>query len=57
MLSELDPYTVFIDEKHSEEVDALTTGKYGGIGISISKFDTSIVVIKVSRDIRLIGLE
>jgi carboxyl-terminal processing protease len=49
MLSELDPYTVFIDEKHSEEVDALTTGKYGGIGISISKFDTSIVVIKVSR--------
>jgi carboxyl-terminal processing protease len=49
MLSELDPYTAFIDEKHSEEVDALTTGKYGGIGISISKFDTSIVVIKVSR--------
>ena len=49
MLSELDPYTVFIDEKHSEEVDALTTGKYGGIGVSISKFDTSIVVVKVSK--------
>ncbi|CUS97125.1 S41 family peptidase [Candidatus Chrysopegis kryptomonas] len=49
MLSELDPYTVFIDEKHSEEVDALTTGKYGGIGVSISKFDTAIFVIKVSK--------
>ncbi len=49
MLSELDPYTVFIDEKHSEEVDALTTGKYGGIGVSISKFDTAIFVIRVSK--------
>ncbi len=50
MLSALDPYTVFIDEKHGEEVDALTTGKYGGIGITISKFDTSIVVVKVLKN-------
>ncbi len=49
MLNELDPYTVFIDEKHTDEVDAITTGKYSGIGISISKFDTAIVVTKVSK--------
>lgn len=49
MLSELDPYTVFIDEKHREDVDALTTGKYGGIGITVSKFDDQIVVVKVSK--------
>ncbi len=50
MLSELDPYTVFIDEKHREEVDALTTGKYGGIGVSISKIDTQIVIVKVMKN-------
>ncbi|CUS86011.1 S41 family peptidase [Candidatus Kryptobacter tengchongensis] len=49
MLSELDPYTVFIDEKHREDVDALTTGKYGGIGVSISKFDDQIVITKVLK--------
>jgi carboxyl-terminal processing protease len=49
MLNELDPYTVFIDEKHTDEVDAITTGKYSGIGISISKFDTATVVTKVSK--------
>ena len=50
MLNQLDPYTVFIDEKHREEVDALTTGKYGGIGVSISKIDTQVVVVKVLKD-------
>lgn len=50
MLSELDPYTVFIDEKHREDVDALTTGKYGGIGVSISKFDDQIVITKVLKN-------
>lgn len=49
MLNELDPYTVFIDEKHTDEVDAITTGKYSGIGISISKFDADIVVTKVLK--------
>lgn len=49
MLNQLDPYTVFIDEKHREEVDALTTGKYGGIGVSISKIDTQVVIVKVLK--------
>jgi carboxyl-terminal processing protease len=49
MLDALDPYTVFIDEKHSNDVDMLTTGKYGGIGISISKFDDEITIVKVVR--------
>ena len=35
MLSSLDPYTIFIDEKKIEDIDLITNGKYGGVGISI----------------------
>ncbi|HMK39618.1 MAG TPA: peptidase S41, partial [Bacteroidota bacterium] len=31
MLGTLDPYTVYIDKEEGDEVDLLTTGKYGGI--------------------------
>ena len=47
MLSALDPYTVFIDEKHSKDVDVLTSGKYGGIGITITMIDSQIAIVKV----------
>ncbi len=33
MLGTLDPYTVYIDKEDGDEVDLLTNGKYGGIGI------------------------
>jgi carboxyl-terminal processing protease len=45
MLGTLDPYTVFIDENEKEEVDLLTTGKYGGIGVTIGLRDGKVTVI------------
>jgi carboxyl-terminal processing protease len=45
MLGTLDPYTVFIDESEKEEVDLITTGKYGGIGITIGARDGMITVL------------
>ncbi|MEE9187620.1 MAG: S41 family peptidase [Bacteroidota bacterium] len=47
MLDVLDPYTVFIDEKESEEVELITTGKYGGIGVTIGLRDGYITVISL----------
>jgi carboxyl-terminal processing protease len=45
MLGTLDPYTVFIDENEKEEVDLITTGKYGGIGVTIGLRDGKVTVI------------
>ena len=47
MLSTLDPYTNYIDEKSRDQMDLITTGKYGGIGISISIRDSSIVITEI----------
>ncbi|MCC6477128.1 S41 family peptidase [bacterium] len=35
MLSTLDPYTVFIPEEDTDDLDVITYGKYGGVGIEI----------------------
>ncbi|MBI4548386.1 MAG: S41 family peptidase, partial [Ignavibacteriae bacterium] len=45
LLGTLDPYTSFIDEKEGDEVELLTTGKYGGVGITIGLRDGYITVI------------
>lgn len=45
MLETLDPYTVFIGEKEGDEIDLITHGEYGGVGISIGMRDGSIIVI------------
>ncbi len=47
MLGELDPYTVFIDEKRQDDIELLTNGKYGGIGISIGLRDGSITILEI----------
>ena len=47
MLSTLDPYTNYIDEKSRDQMDLITTGKYGGIGISISIRDSSIFITEI----------
>lgn len=47
MLSTLDPYTIFLDESRKDEADLLTTGKYGGIGITIGIKDSIIVITDV----------
>jgi carboxyl-terminal processing protease len=47
MLESLDPYTVYIDKENGDEVDLLTNGKYGGVGITISQREGRIEVISV----------
>ena len=47
MLSSLDPYTIFIDEKKIKDIDLITNGKYGGIGISIGIRGDDVTVVEV----------
>ena len=47
MLESLDPYTVYIAEGEGDEVDLLTNGKYGGIGVTIGIRDGGVRVISV----------
>ncbi len=47
MLNTLDPYTVFIDKENGDEVDLLTNGRYGGIGVTIGSRDGAIQIITV----------
>jgi len=47
MLSSLDPYTIFVDEKKREDIDLITNGKYGGIGISIGIRGENVTVVDV----------
>ncbi|MEX1138384.1 MAG: S41 family peptidase [Bacteroidota bacterium] len=45
MLKTLDPYTVYIDEREHDEIDLVTTGRYGGVGITVGMRDGSITVV------------
>lgn len=47
MLNTLDPYTNFLDESRRDEIDLITTGKYGGIGVSIGIKDSAVIVTDV----------
>ena len=47
MLKTLDPYTVYIGEKEGDEIDLVTNGKYGGVGITIGTRDGLITVINL----------
>jgi carboxyl-terminal processing protease len=47
MLGTLDPYTVYIDREDGDEVDLLTNGKYGGIGVTIGVRDGVLKIITV----------
>ena len=47
MLATLDPYTVYYDDKNRDAIDLITTGKYGGIGISIGVKDSIIKIIDI----------
>ncbi|SHK62547.1 S41 family peptidase [Rhodothermus profundi] len=35
MLAELDPYTTFFDEADRSEIELLTRGRYGGVGLNV----------------------
>jgi carboxyl-terminal processing protease len=47
MLEQLDPYTSFLDEEQSEELDELTTGQYAGIGVTIGVISGEIYILSV----------
>ncbi|HEY6907059.1 MAG TPA: S41 family peptidase [Ignavibacteriaceae bacterium] len=47
MLGTLDPYTIFIDGDKKDEIDLITSGKYGGVGISIGVRGSSVTVVEV----------
>lgn len=47
MLKMLDPYTVYIGEREGDEIDLVTNGKYGGVGITIGVRDGLITVVNL----------
>jgi carboxyl-terminal processing protease len=47
MLASLDPYTNYITESEAEEVELITAGKYGGIGITVGSRDGYIIVLSL----------
>ena len=47
MLETLDPYTTYYDDKSRDAVDLITTGKYGGVGITIGIKDSLIRITDV----------
>lgn len=47
MLNTLDPYTVYYDENNKAEIDLITAGKYGGVGITIELHDSIVVITDV----------
>ena len=47
MLGSLDPYTVYYGENDRESLDLITSGKYGGIGITTAFRDSMAVITDV----------
>ena len=47
LLGTLDPYTNFISEKEADEVELITFGKYGGIGVTIGVRDGYITILQL----------
>ncbi|MES2766896.1 MAG: S41 family peptidase [Bacteroidota bacterium] len=45
MLETLDPYTVYMDEDGSGDIDLLTTGAYTGLGISVGVKDSMLTIM------------
>ncbi|HUN64682.1 MAG TPA: S41 family peptidase [Bacteroidota bacterium] len=47
LLGTLDPYTNFINETEGDEVELITSGKYGGVGVTIGLRDGKITILTV----------
>lgn len=45
MLSELDPYTTFLDEADNTNIDIITEGRYGGVGLDVGERGGQITVV------------
>jgi len=44
MLQTLDPYTVYIPESQTEDLQLMTTGEYGGVGATIGQDSTTVFI-------------
>lgn len=51
MLSSLDPYAELIEERENSEVDALSRGRYGGLGIKVRNQDGRQIVSYIYDEI------
>ncbi len=47
MLASLDPYTNFINDEEGDEVELITSGRYGGIGVTVGTRDGHITIMSV----------
>lgn len=47
MLEELDPYTEYLRKGEAGEIELLSTGSYGGIGISVGMRDSMVTITDV----------
>ncbi|MBU1100977.1 MAG: S41 family peptidase [Bacteroidetes bacterium] len=45
MLSSLDPYTVYLDQTHQNDIDLITKGKYGGIGATVGLRNDFVIIV------------
>ena len=50
MLEDLDPYTVFFDEADNTDIDIITRGKYGGVGLNVQVRNGRITVSSPIED-------
>lgn len=50
MLKNLDPYTVYIDESESDNLEIITYGRYTGLGISVSKMDKWLTITDIRQN-------
>ena len=50
MVSNLDPYTVYLEDDERESLDILTHGKYGGVGMHLGRRDGKLTVIAPMDD-------
>ncbi len=50
ILTELDPYTVFLEHEERDGLELLTSGKYGGVGIQIGRRENRLTVIAPMDD-------
>ncbi|MEX0747290.1 MAG: S41 family peptidase, partial [Rhodothermales bacterium] len=45
MLADLDPYTNFIDEADNTDIEIITRGRYGGVGLNVGVRNGKVIVI------------
>lgn len=49
MVKHLDPYTTYIADEDNEEVDIITTGVYGGLGITTAILDSAVTIVGITE--------